>query len=91
MNTIQTFEIYLVGDTPYGYEIEKPFPASVHGYEFSYRFTGKSADICIVSNDGGVDRSIALRFATAIAFKRLRVIHVDLSEVQNWQIHAAQK
>lgn len=85
MEGVKTYEIYLVEDTPYGYQVEKPFPASVHGYEFSYRFAGKNHDICIVSNDGGINRAIALRFATAIAFKAFRVFHIDLSEVSYCQ------
>lgn len=83
MNAIRTFEVYLVDDKPYGYEIEKPFPASAHGFEYAYRFPGKSAHIVIVSHDRDIDRPIALYFAKAIAFKTFKVIHIDLTEVSH--------
>jgi len=79
---IRTFEVYLVEGKPYGNEIDyKPYPRSTSGYDKAYIFTGKSAAFCIVSNDRSVDRSIALSFATAIAFNRVRIISIDLSEI----------
>lgn len=85
MNTgVRTFEVYLVDEKPYGYEIEKPYPISTHGYEFAFTFFGKNARIVIVSNDGDIDRSIALYFAKAIAFKNIRGFRIDLVEAGLW-------
>lgn len=83
MNTIRTFEVYLVGDLPHGYEIEKPYPASLWGYDEAFNFPGKSAHIVIVSNDGGINRTIALRFATAIARGAFVTFNCDLTKVSN--------
>lgn len=91
MDDIRTFEVYLVDDNPYGYEIQKPYPASAHGYEFAYRFDGKSARIVIVSHDGNIDRPLALYFAKAIAFKTIKVFHIDLTEVSNCRPKRAKK
>ena len=81
MDTIRTFEVYLVDEKPYGYEVEKPYPASTWGYERAFSFFGTSARIVVVSNDGNIDRPIALGFAKAIAFKTIKVFHIDLTEV----------
>lgn len=82
MNTIRTFEMYYVEGLPYGYEIdEKPYPRSIAGYDKAYIFTGKSAAICVVSNDRCVNRSVALSFATSVAFNRIRIINIDLREI----------
>lgn len=80
--TIRTFAMYFVDGKPYGYEIdEKPYPRSLAGYDKSYLFIGKSASFCVVSNDGAVNRAVALSFATAIASNRFRTISIDLNEI----------
>lgn len=81
MKDIKTYEIYLVGDVPHGHEVEAPYPASLRGFDISYDFPGKSFHMVIVSNDDGIDRAIALRFATAIAFGTFKTFRVDLLEV----------
>lgn len=82
---IRTFEIYLVEGKPYGHEIEKPYPASIRGYELSFDFAGKDAHLVIVTNDWGVGRTIALRFAAAIAFGTFKTISIDLKDINNGQ------
>lgn len=78
---IRTFEVYLIEEKPYGYEIETPYPASLRGFEFSYDFAGKSAHLVIVSNDGGLDRAVALRFASAIAHGTFKKVIIDRTDV----------
>lgn len=79
-----TFEIYLVDGWPHGYEItEKPYPDSLRGYDSTFNFPGRSAHIRIVSNDRGINRSIALCFASAVVHGKVRTRRIDLSQVNN--------
>lgn len=79
---VRTFHVYFVDERPIGYEItEQPYPASLRGFDISYKFFGKRANLVIVSNDRDVDRPIALRFAAAIAFGTYQTVSVDLRRV----------
>lgn len=80
INPVRVLEVYLVNGWPHGYEItHKSYPASLHGYTSTFNFSGKRAHIVIVSNDGNVDRSIALCFAEAFVLGKTRTRRIDLS------------
>jgi hypothetical protein len=79
---VRTFHVYFVDERPVGYEItDKPYPASLRGFDVSHEFFGARANLVVVSNDRDVDRPVSLRFASAIAFGTYKTVSVDLKKV----------
>lgn len=73
--------MYFVDGRLLGHEIDwQPYPRSLDGFELAYLLAGKVATFCIVSNDGRVNRAVAIRFATAIFNGTFKTFTTDLTK-----------
>lgn len=78
-HNVRTFEVWLTPDgNTRGYELfGKGFPACAEGYELSHNCFGRTASVCIVSNDKLLTRELAVHFATCMLLGNIKAFRIS--------------
>lgn len=78
-HNVRTFEVWITPDgNTRGYEkFDKGFPQCAEGYDISHNCFGRTASVCIVSNDKRLTREHAVYFATCVLFGNIKAFRLS--------------
>ena len=78
-HNVRTFEVWITPDgNTMGYELfDKGYPDSTKGYDVSHNCFGRTACVCIVSNDKRLNREQAVHFATCMLLGNIKAFRIS--------------
>lgn len=76
------YHIYEVDNEIYGYLVDwKPAWQAEKDFDVVYHFEGQAAHYWIGTSDASILRKEALSFAISVHENKVRILHIDLSEI----------